>query len=317
MATQGPEFDGPEFDGPGSGGGPAAGAGASASASASASTGASGSAGPGVDTAGTAAQGPHSVADGLRLAISTLTVVRTGPGRTDRRTVATAMTLAPLVGAGLGAVAAVVGWALWQWTGSTLIAGVAAVAALAALTRGLHLDGLADTADGLGLGAHRSAAEALAAMRRSDIGPFGVVTLVLVLAAQTACVSAAFGHGRGPAAVLVAAVAGRTALTTACTPAIPAARPDGLGAWVAGSVQRGTAWTTALVATAACGLLGAAVGPRTATLALIAVPVALGASWLLLGHCVRRFGGLTGDVLGAVVETGTAAALVVLAASGR
>jgi cobalamin synthase len=58
-------------------------------------------------------------------------------------------------------------------------APVVVVAAGALLTRGLHLDGLADLADGLGSG--RPAGDALSIMKRSDIGPFGVVGVVLAL----------------------------------------------------------------------------------------------------------------------------------------
>ena len=111
------------------------------------------------------------------------------------------------------------------------------MAALALLTRGLHLDGLADLADGLGSG--QPAPTALDIMRRSDIGPFGTVTLVLVLLAQVAALAhaEAEGDGRGPAALIVAVVTGRLALTWACRRGVAAARQEGLGALVAGTVR--------------------------------------------------------------------------------
>ena len=117
------------------------------------------------------------------------------------------MAFAPLVGAGLGAAAAGVGQVADWWTRSPLISATAAIATLAALTRALHLDGLADTADGLGSG--KPAAEALDIMKRSDIGPFGVVTLILVLAVQISSLTAAYGSRRGAVAIIVAAMAGR------------------------------------------------------------------------------------------------------------
>src|SRR6202012_5273031 len=90
-------------------------------------------------------------------------------------------------------------------TGS-LVAAVLAVGSLAVLSRGLHLDGLADLADGLG--SRRPPAEAPALMRKSDNGPCGVVTLVLTLLIQVAALARADAAGRGVPAVIVAAVTG-------------------------------------------------------------------------------------------------------------
>ena len=249
---------------------------------------------------------------GLRLAISTLTIVRAGAPRVDAGAAGVAMVFAPLVGLGVGAVAAGVGQAADWWTQSSLISATAAIATLAALTRALHLDGLADTADGLGSG--KPAEEALAIMKRSDIGPFGVVALILVLAVQISSLAAAYGVHRGAVAVIVAAMAGRLAVTAACCGPIPAARSGGLGAWVAGSVRVRTAVAVALAVAVVAGLLGLIVNEKTAVLALAAVPIGIAGALVLLERCVQRFGGITGDVLGALVETSAAIALLVLAA---
>ena len=76
-------------------------------------------------------------------------------------------------------------------------------------------------------------------MRRSDIGPLGTVTVVLTLLIQVAALSQAesSGDGRGPAALIAAVVTGRLAITWAGRRGVPAARPDGLGALVAGTVR--------------------------------------------------------------------------------
>ena len=258
--------------------------------------------------------------DGLRLAFATLTALPIGPPRAvDRGTAGRAMAAAPLVGLALGGLAAATAATAWWWTGSVLSAAVAGVGTLAAATRGLHLDGLADTADGLG--SAKPAAEALRIMKASDIGPFGVITLLLVLLGQVVLVAAAWqrhGVDHGAAALVVAAVTGRLAVTWACRPGVPSARPDGLGAWVAGSVARArvaAASAAVLTVAAAAGWLVAdgrsAAG--SAALCVSAVAVGVAAAALLLRHCVRRFGGITGDVLGALVETASTAALLVLA----
>ena len=246
---------------------------------------------------------------GLRLSLSLLSIVPVGEVRTDRATAGTAMTLAPVVGLMLGAPAWAVGAAIHQVGGSGLLASVAAVAVLAVLTRGLHLDGLADLADGLG--SARPAPGALDVMRRSDIGPLGAATLILVLLAQVAALASAWPGGDAGALLLTAAATGRLAVTWACRLGVPAARPDGLGALVAGSVPASAAagCTAAVVlgAAVAGALLG---GPGTALGLAGAALGGLGAALLLLRKAVDRLEGVTGDVLGALVETGTTAVLV-------
>jgi adenosylcobinamide-GDP ribazoletransferase len=251
---------------------------------------------------------------GLRLAFTLLTAIplphaRRAPGPPrppTRRIAAAAMTWAPVVGLLLGAIAACV-LELAARLGHTgpLLAAVLAVTALALLTRGLHLDGLADLADGLG--SRRPAAEALAIMKRSDIGPFGVVTLVLTLGIQIAALAQAEALGRGVPAVLAAAVAGRLALTWACRRGVPAARGSGLGVLVAGTVP--PAIPVALTA-ATLGGAGA-----YGTIILISVAAGLAASLALTFLAVRRLGGITGDVLGALVEVTAAVCLLVTAFS--
>ncbi|MFI9272523.1 adenosylcobinamide-GDP ribazoletransferase [Kitasatospora sp. NPDC052896] len=243
---------------------------------------------------------------GLRFAFGTLSVLRVRVERWDRTSAGRAMLLAPLVGLVLGALAAGLG-ALAAWRGGPLLGAVTALAALAGLTRGLHLDGLADVADGLGSG--KPAEDALRIMKQSDIGPFGVLTLVLLLAAQIACLAQQFGHSaaRGALAVLTAAVAGRCALGWGCLRSVPAARPGGLGAMVAGTVPPAGALAGTALAALALAVLGH--HPRYA----LALTVGQLTAGLLLRRCVRRFGGVTGDVLGAMAETAATACLFCLA----
>jgi adenosylcobinamide-GDP ribazoletransferase len=249
---------------------------------------------------------------GLRLAIGTLSILRARVEAADRGTAGRAMACAPLVGAGIGVAAAAVGWAARAYTDSTFLAAVAAVATYAIVTRALHLDGLADVADGLGSAKPRE--QALEIMKKSDIGPFGVATLVLVLALQIAGATGAYAHHRGGLAIIIAAATSRLAITLACTPHVPSARTEGLGAWVAGTVSQRTASLVATACLAACFGLGFVRGLSTALLTAAACIVGTACALLLLRRCMTRFGGITGDVLGALVETSAAAALLVLAA---
>jgi adenosylcobinamide-GDP ribazoletransferase len=231
--------------------------------------------------------------------VGLLTVLPVGrPPEVTRRRAGRAMLLAPLVGLGLGGLAAGVMWSGQRLGLSGLLAAVLAIALLAVATRGLHLDGLADTADGVG--SRLTAEDALRVMRGGDIGPFGVVTLVLVLAVQVSALAQS-----GPEVLLVAVPAGRLAITWACRRGVPAARRDGLGAMVAGSVGVVPLLLVTAVVVAAAALLGWR-GP-------VAVLAGVAASIALVGHSRGRLGGVTGDVLGACTETATTVALVVLA----
>ncbi|MEU6401699.1 adenosylcobinamide-GDP ribazoletransferase [Streptomyces sp. NPDC046985] len=249
---------------------------------------------------------------GLRFAFGTLTVLPVRVTRWDRRAARAGMLCAPLAGLVVGGAAAAAGLLASAVGAGPLLAAVVTAATPAVLTRGLHLDGLADTADGLGSG--KPAQDALRIMKQSDIGPFGVITLVFVLLAQTAALTRAYDHSwsRGALAAVVAAVAARLALTVAARAGVPAARPEGLGAAVAGAVPAAGAIGAALAVTAAAAAAGAALGTRTALLAGGAVLAALASAELLLRHCTRRFGGVTGDVFGALAETAATAALVLM-----
>lgn len=255
------------------------------------------------------------VTDPVRLAVGTLTVVPTPPPSTvDRRVAGWAMTLAPLVGLLLGAAGGVLLW-LVGGTGPVLAAALT-IGLLALLTRAMHLDGLADTADGLGSG--KPAPAALEVMRRGDVGPFGVVTLVLVLLVQVLALGQLVERGLGVPGLLLALLVSRLTLPLLCLRGVPAARGDGLGAVVVGSVAP---WQLAVsVAVGAAVLLPFALAtmgsyvldPSVVARAAVVGVLGLGAAVLVAVRAVRRLGGLTGDVLGASVETAFTVALVVL-----
>ncbi|TDD05950.1 adenosylcobinamide-GDP ribazoletransferase [Nonomuraea diastatica] len=254
------------------------------------------------------------LADGWRFSTGTLTVFPVRVERVDREVAGQAMVLAPAVGLVLGLVAGMPLPLVSLLHGPPLLGAALAAGSLAVLTRGLHLDGLADLADGLGSG--RPAAQALDIMKKSDIGPFGVMALVFTLLIQVVAAADA-----GYAAFVTACVTGRLALVWACRAGEPAARPGGLGAMVAGTVRPLAPWlvtVAALLAAAALGLAAPFPGPGWARAGVLPVGLlaGLGAALLLLRHAGRRLGGITGDVLGALVETATATTLVVCALLG-
>ncbi len=238
-----------------------------------------------------------SLGDGLRLATGTLTVLPVPPPRTVGLPVAgLAMTLAPLVVLPLGAAAALVAWAGDAMEAPPLLTAALAVAVLALGSGFLHLDGLADTADGLAVQGDRG--RRLEVMRRGDVGPVGVVVLVLVLLVQ---VSALAGLSAGT--LCLAVVASRATLAVACARGVPPARADGLGSGVAGSVPPVVAAVVVAAVAVVAGLVDEWRG-------VAGVAVSVGVALVLVVVAHRRVGGITGDVLGACVELALAGYLV-------
>ncbi len=254
--------------------------------------------------------------DAWRLAFGTLTVVRVrAPAHVDHAVLGRAMLLAPVTTApaalawvALG-MASTTGWAP---------AGVSAVLALvlaALLSRALHLDGLADLADGLTSG--YDPARSLEVMRRGDAGPAGAAAIVLVLLLDAACLAVLFGTAPGTALAVGALVASRLACAVCARDGIPPARGEGLGQGVAGSVGRVhlfglVAAVSVLAALVVTGSSLAASEPSwwAAAGGVAVVLVAVAAAVVTRHHAVRRLGGVTGDVIGAALEVAMAAGLV-------
>jgi adenosylcobinamide-GDP ribazoletransferase len=248
--------------------------------------------------------------DSLRLAVGTLTIIPVGPiSEIDRRMAARAMIIAPLAVLPLALAAGLVGWSTAMLGLPQIMTGLLVVGMLAVGTRALHLDGLADTADGLGSG--WSPQRSLAIMRRGNTGPMGVVALIVILAVQAVAFGTISHSIRGAAAGAAAICCSRAALAIVCRQGVPAARRSGLGVAVAGSVPVVAAALSWIAVVGTMVLATALLGRWWC--GLIAAAFAGAAVLILVRVCLRRLGGVTGDVMGASIEIALTLLLVCLA----
>lgn len=252
-----------------------------------------------------------------RAALSMFTIIPAGGPLTIRPDTAARIALwLPAVGCVLAVPAAGILLAVEAGGASAtrrLLGATLAVATLALLTGGMHLDGLADTADGLG--SRRPSREALEIMRRSDTGPMGVVAIIVTLLVQVTALASLRPGWLGAAALIAAVVTGRVAALLAT--GSPAARRDGFGALIAGATSRRARWAAAAMLLGTVGLAGAtAGGPGLAARALASVVAGLVTAFAVRRIACRKLGGMTGDVFGGLIELCGAAVLLVAVLSG-
>src|SRR2546428_2069366 len=171
----------------------------------------------------------------------------------------------PAVGALLGLVAGL-GFALAAAVTSPVLAGVAAIAVMAVLTGALHIDGLADAADGLFGGG--DVARRLEVMRDSRVGSFGLATVVLVLIGDIAAL-ASMSPPRALVALVIAGAVSRWALLLVIA-TVPYVRQSGLGVAAGGPHRR----FHLLLGSALPALVCPLARERAAAAALVAVLIA-------------------------------------------
>jgi adenosylcobinamide-GDP ribazoletransferase len=228
------------------------------------------------------------VSDGWRLATGTLTALPLRqPATVDRKAARTAMLLAPVAVLPLGLVVALVVGIGGLLPVPALAVAAVAVGLLAAGSRALHWDGLSDVADGLTASYDR--ARSLAVMRTGASGPAGTVAVTVVLVVQVAALTAYVGTWAGALLAGLLVCLSRCALWVVCCTRVPPARTDGLGLLYTRTVPVPVAVLGGLLLSVAGGLVVLALVRRT----------------------TARFGGVTGDVMGAAVELALASTLLV------
>jgi adenosylcobinamide-GDP ribazoletransferase len=228
----------------------------------------------------------------------------------------------PLVGAVVAAIAAgvllvarhaYVGPAVYidvvrvEYLEAPILAAALAIVAVALLTRGRQLAGLASTVDEL-------------TSAPGHASGLGVVALAGGLLLQVLALGSSVLAHHGTQSLLFAVVSGRLAIVWSCTPGTPSRPGDDAGARFARTVPwlAALGWTFLICAGAAVyGRYDSEVGsPHGALRGVVAVLVALAASWLLRRCVVRRLGGISSASLGAIAEVAAVVSLLVTA-SGR
>ncbi len=225
-------------------------------------------------------------------ALSFLTILPVGPSfPLEGKSLARSMAYFPLVGLLIG-LFLVLGNYLFSLLFPRSLVIWLLIGLLVFLTRGLHLDGLADTIDGLASGGERE--RILEVMRDSRIGAFGVISLIFLLGAKYFALDQ-ITNVSIPYTLILMPVSGRNSMVVVCYRSPYARSGNGLG----------RPFTEHL-------------GIREVTIALLSsftislLTMGIKGVWVFLGIClfsagyrfffIRRLGGVTGDILGGANE---------------
>ncbi|GBD38848.1 Adenosylcobinamide-GDP ribazoletransferase [bacterium HR37] len=229
----------------------------------------------------------------LKAAVEFLTLFKIGKRiELTREDIANSLPLFPIVGILLGGVCAILELLLRNAITSELLRSLFPVAILAVLTRGLHLDGVADCFDALNF-AHFDRERALEIMKGRTIGSFGASTLIMVLVGKTLSIYALPEDLKIQNLILIPSISRWTSAIVArqCAPALP----EGLGYIFTVYSTRKAFFTSGILTL----LLSFSILGTGGIKVFVAISVI---SFALASFFNRTFGGVTGDVFGAVIE---------------
>ena len=207
----------------------------------------------------------------------------------------------PVVGLIIGLILAVLNW-LFSFILPPAVVNALLLAALVIITGALHLDGLADTCDGIA--GHKPIEERWRVMRDSHTGAFGVIGVVLVLLLKYVALNSL----PGPfviATLIFMPVVSRWAMVYAIF-AYPYARPSGLGT----AFKQSTRWPQLTAATLTTIVVATALFPLFSIMGFLLLFGIWLVTFIFSIYLKRKFAGLTGDTYGAINEVAEVMALV-------
>lgn len=207
----------------------------------------------------------------------------------------------PLIGILIGLLMAAGGWAAGRLFGPGMLTAIFTVAVYIWASGGLHLDGITDTFDGLW--SNRPPERILEIMKDSRIGTFGALGLMLTLLIQVGTIGEVGGHWQW---LILAPMLGRYGCVFG-NAISRYARPDGMGKRFVEDCGMGE-WMLASVYTWPVALwLGRLPG-------VVAAGCVLGFTYLFTRWVQKKIGGITGDIIGAVIELNQLLVLLLAAA---
>ncbi len=232
---------------------------------------------------------------GLASAIRTLTILPC-PGRESTRQ-STALFWFPLVGAILGGLSLLLAMALVALDGA-LLAGALVTAVLAWLTRGFHLDGVADMADGFGGGFTKE--RTLAIMKDSHVGSFGVIALVVLLLTKATAISLLCMQGQQRMLfILLVPLFSRMFLALQAS-VNPYGRPE--GGTASALVTQARPWMGLVTVGVSLGIVYLLIPAQLVVPVSLVLGVGALTCLVIAVYSRKRLGGVTGDILGATCE---------------
>jgi len=235
-------------------------------------------------------------------ALSFLTILPVDqPSLPEEKGLARSMTFFPLVGLLIGLLLTVA-YLILSFLFSKSLALWLTLGCLALLTRGLHLDGFADTIDGFAAGGPKE--KILEVMRDSRIGAFGVVGLILLIGAKYLALDQITGPSI-PGSLILMTVMGRNSMVWVCFRSPYARTGEGLAKPFAENLTS----REMILSSASAIAMGLMVGGLEGVLAFIGIGLFSLAFRLFF---LRKLNGITGDVLGAANELSEVLCLVLL-----
>jgi adenosylcobinamide-GDP ribazoletransferase len=214
-----------------------------------------------------------------------------------------ATTYFPVVGLIIGFVLAVLNWLL-NYILPPAVVNILLIVALVILTGALHLDGFADTCDGIA--GHKPVEERWKVMHDSRTGAFGVVGIVLLLSVKYISLNNVPPQLMTATLIFMPAVS-RWAMVYAIF-VYPYTRPEGLGT----AYKNATRWPQFTVATVITFAVAAALFPLFSLMGFIIIFGVWIVTTLLALYLKHKLAGLTGDTYGAISEVAEVTALLLV-----